>query len=246
MPSGGSLTIETANIVLDADYARRHADVLPGEYAMLVVSDTGVGMDAAVQQHIFEPFFTTKGLGKGTGLGLATCYGIVKQSGGHIWIYSEPGQGTAFKIYLPRVADGNVRVVNAPEETDIRGGKETILLVEDEVLVLDFAVRALRKRGYTVLEASNGQEALHQARQYIGHIDLVVTDVIMPQMSGKLMAEQFHLIRPETRILYASGYTDSSIVAHGVLEAGVAFLQKPYTFTTLTRKVRDVLDSSSL
>lgn len=242
MPSGGSLTIETANIILDADYARRHADVLPGEYAMLVVSDTGVGMDVAIQQHIFEPFFTTKGLGKGTGLGLATCYGIVKQSGGHIWIYSEPGQGTAFKIYLPRVAADSARAVNAPEETDIRGGTETILLVEDEVLVLDFAVRALRKRGYTVLEASNGHEALRQAHGYIGHIDLMVTDVVMPQMSGKVMAEQFHLIRPETRILYASGYTDSSIVAHGVLEAGVAFLQKPYTFTSLTRKVREVLD----
>jgi PAS domain S-box-containing protein len=242
MPEGGKLIVETANVILDADFVRAHVDVVPGEYVMLSVTDTGVGMDAEVQQHLFEPFFTTKGVGKGTGLGLATCYGIVKQSGGHIWIYSEPGHGTTCKIYFPRV----LMTDSAPDicrvEPVISGGSETILLVEDEPLVLNFAANTLRKRDYTVLEACNGQEALQFMQSYTGALDLVVTDVVMPQMSGRVMMEHLHRVRPSVQVIYASGYTDGSIVADCIIEAGMAFLHKPYTPAMLSRKVREVLD----
>lgn len=243
MRQGGMLTIETANVVLDTEYARHHPDVLPGSYVMLAVSDTGIGMDVAMQQHIFEPFFTTKETGKGTGLGLATCHGIVKQSGGHIWLYSEPGQGTTFKIYLPRVLEAASPTL-PEEEVTIPQGTETILLVEDEVMVRMYAAEALRGQGYTVLEADGGAEALTLAAGYVGTIHLLLTDVVMPQMSGRQLAEQLATLRPKIKILYASGYTDNTIVHHGILEAGVAFVQKPYAPDTLARKVRETLDSA--
>jgi len=241
MPQGGQLSIEMANVLLDEDYARAHPEVVPGEYVMLAVSDTGVGMEESVQQHVFEPFFTTKGRGKGTGLGLATCYGIVKQSGGHIWLYSEPGRGTTFKIYLPRTREP-VTDSMCPAALAAPSGHETILVVEDEASVLDFAVEALRAQGYKVLAASDGREALGVATEYEGPIDLVVTDVIMPHMSGKAFVDRLLPLRPGVRILYTSGYTDSIILHHGVGGAGVAFLQKPYSLIGLARKVREVLD----
>jgi PAS domain S-box-containing protein len=243
MPEGGKLTIETGNMTLDAEYAAHHADVIPGEYVMLAVSDTGMGMSAEIQRHVFEPFFTTKDPGKGTGLGLATCYGIVKQSGGHIWLYSEPGQGTTFKIYLPRVRKTTETVAAQEILTKKPGGTETILLVEDEPSVRDIALHALREQGYTVLEAVNGVEALQVVRAYNDRIALVVTDVVMPHMGGRELVEQLKATRPECMALYTSGYTDNAVVRHGVLDAGTAFLQKPFTPTTLVRRVREVLDT---
>lgn len=245
MPNGGKITIEANNAVLDEEYARQYAEVVPGEYVAIAVSDTGVGMTEEVKQHVFEPFFTTKGQGEGTGLGLATCYGIVKQNGGHIWFYSEPGEGSTFKIYLPRARGGDV-VALREEAHEMISGKETILLVEDEPLVRELAVRTLRKAGYEVLEAANGAEALRVAETHEGEIHLLMTDVVMPQMSGKALAEQLQAIRPEIRVLYSSGYTDNTIVHHGVLDAGAAFLQKPYTPAALARKVREVLDGENL
>jgi PAS domain S-box-containing protein len=240
MPKGGKLTIETRSIVLDEAYAGKNAEVVPGEYVMLAVSDTGMGMTEEVKRHIFEPFFTTKGPGEGTGLGLATCYGIVKQSGGHLWFYSEPGQGTAFKIYLPR-AHGPAEVTQENSRRLI-GGEETILLVEDEALVREFAVRTLKDRGYTVLIAGNGVEALAVEAAYGGTINLLFTDVVMPQMGGKALADRVVLERPGIKVLYASGYTDQAITHHGSLDEGVKFLQKPYTPSSLSRKVREALD----
>jgi CheY-like chemotaxis protein len=242
MPEGGKLTIETHSAVLDAGYARQYAEVVPGEYVMVAISDTGSGMTEEVKRHIFEPFFTTKELGKGTGLGLATCYGIVKQSGGHMWFYSEPGKGSTFKIYLPR-AQGAA----APAREEVRDqprGTETILLVEDEPLVRAFAVQTLRKLGYTVLEAQQGDEALEIAGAFEGKIDLLLTDVVMPQMGGRVLADRLREMRPDLHILYTSGYTDNAIVHHGNLDVGVAFLQKPYTPVSLARKVREVLQAA--
>lgn len=208
---------------------------------MLAVSDTGVGMDETVLSHIFEPFFTTKEPGKGTGLGLATCYGIIKQSGGYIWPYSEPGYGTTFKIYLPRFTEAAAS--NSQEASlAIPHGTETVLLVEDELLVRDIAVQALRTQGYTVLEATNGSEAVRIAGEYAGEIHLLVTDVVMPQMGGKKLAERLQALHPRLKVLYMSGYTDDAIVHRGVLAPGIAFLQKPFSPASLARKVREVLD----
>jgi PAS domain S-box-containing protein len=245
MPDGGQLTIETANVVLDANYARRHISVVPGEYVLIAVSDTGSGMDEATQQHIFEPFFTTKAPGHGTGLGLATCYGIVKQHGGNIWLYSELGQGTTFKIYLPRVDEPPVDVFHRNERR-WHGGSETVLIVEDEVAVRTLAVRALREHGYQVIEASNGSEALQLVRaQQTATIDLLLTDVVMPQMGGKALVAQLTEIYPQLKVLFVSGYAASAIVQHGQLEPNTMFLQKPFSPTSIVRKVREVLDGTS-
>jgi PAS domain S-box-containing protein len=242
MPHGGKLTIETANVELDENYARTHAEVVPGRYVLLAVSDTGHGMDADTQARIFEPFFTTKELGKGTGLGLSTVFGIVKQSGGHIWLYSEPGQGATFKIYLPRV-DEDATPTGEIEAASSLNGLETILLVEDDEMVREFALAALQSYGYTVLAASSAATALELSRQHVGSISLVVTDVVMPGINGRNLGEQLTQLRPEMKVLYISGYTDNAIVHHGVLDAETAFLQKPFTPVALARKVREVLDN---
>ncbi|MBE7473522.1 MAG: hybrid sensor histidine kinase/response regulator [Anaerolineae bacterium] len=244
MPTGGVLTIETANVTLDDDYAHQHANVSPGPYVLLAVSDTGIGMSPEVQARLFEPFFTTKEVGQGTGLGLATCYSIVKQHGGHIWIYSEVGQGTTVKIYLPRLTDNTIRQPAAEERAAILPrGEETVLLVEDEGAVRHFVGRVLRRLGYTVLEATNGEEALQVAAEYEGMIHLLLTDMVMPQMGGKVLADRLQPRQPGLKVLFVSGYTDSGIVHQGVLEAGIAFLQKPFSPEQLARKVREVLEA---
>lgn len=244
MPSGGSLTIETQNVELDQEYVRGHLSAQPGPYVMLAVSDTGVGMDAATQARIFEPFFTTKERGKGTGLGLATVYGIVKQSGGWIWVYSEPGQGTTFKVYLPRVAEAAAAPAapSSAPPVSVRGS-ETILVVEDDEMIRNLVQKVLKTNGYTVLVAGDGSEAERVARAHVGTIDLLMTDVVLPGLNGREVARRLVAQRPGTKVLFLSGYTDDAIVHHGMLEPGVAFLQKPFPPAVLGRKVREVLDS---
>src|SRR5216117_17145 len=244
MPRGGKLTIETATVDLDAAYAWEHGTVEAGRYVMLAVTDTGVGIDRAARARLFEPFFTTKEFGKGTGLGLATVYGIVKQSGGYIWVYSEPGQGATFKVYLPRVEPGGEPVAARPSPARALGGTETILLAEDEAAVRNLARRVLEKHGYKLLLAATGRDGVQLATQHAGPIDLLVTDVVMPEMGGRELAQRLAALQPGLKVLYLSGYTDDMIVRHGVLEAGVAFLQKPFTPDTLLRKIREVLDGT--
>ncbi|HEX7617171.1 MAG TPA: ATP-binding protein, partial [Verrucomicrobiae bacterium] len=243
MPNGGKLTIATNNVTLDDNYTRAHTDSSPGDYVMLSVSDTGTGMTDEVKARLFEAFFTTKPKGKGTGLGLATCQTIVEQSGGHIGVYSEVGKGTTFKIYFPRV-EQPLNVAATPIQTGpMPRGTETLLVVEDEPSVRHLARGVLEAQGYTVLRSSNGQDALHVAQEHKGApIRLVVTDVIMPLMGGEVMAEWLKTTYPDLKILFTSGYTDDAIAKYGVLEAGVAFLPKPYTPAILTRKVREMLD----
>jgi nitrogen-specific signal transduction histidine kinase/ActR/RegA family two-component response regulator len=246
MPDGGTVTVETANVQLDAAFARQHNPLKAGHYVMLAFSDTGHGMDANTKAHIFEPFFTTKETGKGTGLGLATVYGIVKQSEGFIWVYSEPGQGATFKIYLPPT--GIAIPVMAPEESmapESVHGRETILVVEDEAPLRELAADFLRGCGYHVLEAGNGADALDLVLTLNGHLDLLVTDVVMPGMSGRALAERLAERAADTKVLYLSGYTDEAIHRHGVLEAGVAFLQKPFRLADLARRAREILDNKN-
>jgi hypothetical protein len=242
MPEGGRLTIETDNATLDEQYERDHGMTVPaGDYVMVAVSDDGVGMDEAQQRRIFEPFFTTKDVGKGTGLGLSTCYGIVKQAGGYVWVYSEVGKGTTFKVYLPRVANA-VDEVAAPPLSESLVGTETILVAEDEDQVRKLAVRALTGMGYQTIEASNGSEALLKCETFTEPIDLLLTDVVMPGMGGRQLAETLMALRPGLKVLYMSGYTPNAIVHHGVLEAETHVLQKPFTPMTLARKIRETLD----
>jgi len=246
MPDGGRLTIETRNAQLDATYVEEHTPVVPGAYVLLAVTDSGTGMDAETKSHIFEPFFTTKELGKGTGLGLPTVFGVVKQSGGYVWVYSEPGQGTTFKIYLPRVAETAAAAAPRAAEPASLRGSETILLVEDDETVRGLTRRLLVARGHTVVLASQGEEALQLAQRHAGRIHLLVTDVVMPGMSGRELADRMQALLPGIKVLFLSGYTDDAIVRHGVLEPGVAFLQKPFAADALARKVREVLDTGSL
>src|SRR5438552_4749431 len=242
MPQGGKLTLETRNIDLDSSYTLEHSLVKPGPYVQLTVSDSGIGMDEETQAHAFEPFFTTKPRGQGTGLGLAMVYGTVKQSGGFIWVYSEPGHGATFKIYLPRVdAAVESTAPPAPVERPPRGS-ETVLLAEDEPAVRAIAQQALERQGYTVLAAPSGADALALAAQHGATIHLLLTDVVMPGMSGRDLADRLTAQRPGIRVLYSTGYTDNAIVRHGMLEPGLAYLQKPFRPDALVRKVRDVLD----
>jgi two-component system, cell cycle sensor histidine kinase and response regulator CckA len=244
MPDGGKLTIETSNVILDADYTRQHASVVEGAYVLLAVSDSGIGMSEAVKLHLFEPFFTTKDAGRGTGLGLATCYGIVTQHGGSIEVYSEVGHGTTFKVYLPRAVE---IVEGAPPRLDPQPpgrGTETVLLVEDEEAVRRLAARVLRELGYRVLEASGGAEALQLAQaQMEAPLDLLLTDVVLPQMNGRILADRLTELRPRVKVLFMSGYTDSAIVHHGRLDLGVSFLHKPFSPATLARMVRAILEA---
>jgi CheY-like chemotaxis protein len=243
MPQGGQLTIETANVDLDEHYAQAHTDSKPGPHVMLAVSDSGTGMDAQTKARIFEPFFTTKGVGKGTGLGLSTVFGIVKQSGGNIWVYSELGSGTSFKIYLPRVIEAVEQAEPAMAQTSSRRGSETVLLVEDEEAVRVLVRKVLEANGYTVLEASHGAAALVTIDVHKHPIDLLMTDVIMPEMSGRQLAARVSAQRPQMKVLYMSGYTDNAILHHGGLQSGANFLQKPFTPDTLVRKLRAILDT---
>jgi len=242
MPKGGKLTIETKNVELDEAYADTHIAVIPGSHAMLAVSDTGTGMTDEVQARIFEPFFTTKGKGKGTGLGLSTVYGIVKQSRGSIWVYSEPGKGATFKIYFPRVeAEVSGRKKMEAEKEGLCG-TETVLVVEDDETVRNMAVKVLERYGYHVIAAGGGEDAIRVLQEHQGPIHLMLTDVIMPAMSGKDLAKRLSELQPDLKVLFMSGYTDNAVVHHGILEKGIVFLQKPFTVFGLAKKVREVLD----
>jgi CheY-like chemotaxis protein len=244
MPQGGQLVVETANADLDDEYVRRNVGSRPGPHVMLAVSDSGVGIPRELQRHIFEPFFTTKEQGKGTGLGLATVYGIVKQSGGYIEVDSEPGRGTTFRIYLPRVDSASPAAERSPRAAAPTGGTETILLVEDEDGVRELARDILRSSGYTVLEGRNGAEGLLLGERHQGALDLLLTDVVMPRMSGRELAERMVSLRPELSVLYMSGYTDDAVIRHGVLGSDTAFLQKPFTPAALVQRVRETLDQA--
>ncbi len=235
MPLGGRMNIETANVHLDETYARTHMGVTPGDFVMIAVSDTGIGMDAETRRRIFEPFFTTKEKGKGTGLGLATVYGIVKQTGGDIWVYSEPNRGTTFKLYFPRVSEPAVESVG-PETQSTAGASETILVVEDEKAVRDLTMRMLERLGYRLLAAGSGAEAIEVSRAFAGTIHLLLTDVVMPNMSGRQLADELALSRPGMKVLYLSGYTENTVLHHGVLDANVEFLPKPFSREVLSRK----------
>ena len=242
MPNGGRLFLETSNIDADQAYVSQHSTVTPGPYVMLSVSDTGSGMDSSTLDRIFEPFFTTKGRNRGTGLGLATVYGIVKQSGGYLWVYSELGLGTVFKIYLPRTAESQALSIPPPIQSRAARGSETVLLVEDQPLLRKVVATMLQQDGYHVLSAEDPAQGLELARSHTGAIDLLITDIIMPGMNGPVLAEQVELLRPGTKVLFVSGYAENIVSHHGQLRVADAFLQKPFTCESLGRKVREVLN----
>ena len=247
MPNGGKLTLETANVSFDLDSLGRYVELKAGDYVMLAISDTGSGMTELVMARVFDPFFSTKGVGQGTGLGLATSYGIIKQSGGHISVYSEPGRGTTFKIFLPQVEPDDEAAVPRLAPPNLPSGTETILLVEDDPALREMAATLLRRLGYTVFSAANGIEALSLRQQRdIGHIDLLFTDVVMPHMSGKELADRIRALFPPTRILFTSAYTENAIVHQGALDRGVSLLQKPFTPSALAHKVRELLDTGKV
>jgi two-component system cell cycle sensor histidine kinase/response regulator CckA len=239
MPSGGRISIETKNAYLDDNYARTHLGVRTGAFVMIAVSDTGHGMDAATRRRIFEPFFTTKERGKGTGLGLATVYGMVKQAGGDIWVYSELSKGSTFKLYFPRVGDAVTEAL-APEPAAL-GGHETVLVVEDEKAVRDLTVRLLTQLGYQVLSADGGKEALEISRTHAEKIDLLITDMVMPGMNGRQVAQALREQRPGISVLYVSGYTENTVLDRGVLDPGVDFLAKPFSRDVMGLRVREIL-----
>jgi CheY-like chemotaxis protein len=241
MAGGGRLTIETCNVELDASYANEHMTVEPGAYVQLSVSDTGAGMDAETRSHVFEPFFSTKEAGKGTGLGLSTVYGIVKQTGGNVWVYSEPGQGTTFKVYLPRV-DAPVAAEPRRASASSPTGHETVLVVEDEPAVRRVAERVMRQAGYRVLSAADGREALSVFDRQQGAVDLLLTDVVMPSMGGRELVDRLRERRPDLKVIFTSGYADSALLHRGVLDSSTRFLNKPFTAEALMRKARRVLD----
>jgi CheY-like chemotaxis protein len=243
MPRGGKLVIETMMVRLEALGEIQSADFVPGDYVRITISDNGVGMTAEEKAHLFEPFFTTKGVGKGTGLGLATSYGIVKQSGGHILVYSEAGHGTAFKIYLPAIA-GSADPKPAFKTMPPKAGHETILLVEDENELREMGIRILQNCGYTVLAACNGKEGVELAKANRGRIDLIITDVIMPVMGGMEMVNEIKPLLPHVQVLFMSGYTDDALAKHGVLDPGICFLEKPFVPARLANKVREALEQS--
>jgi two-component system, cell cycle sensor histidine kinase and response regulator CckA len=240
MPGGGTLTIQTQATVVDGSHRREQQFIRPGNYVVLSVSDTGMGMDKETQSRIFEPFFTTKEKGKGTGLGLSTVYGIVKQSGGYVMVQSEKGQGSTFQIYLPQV-DGRADDNSSPAPDAARGGSETVLLVEDEDSVRQLVRDTLEAKGYSVLEAKSGEDGLETAARHRGTIQLVITDVVMPGMGGRELVKKLAETNPATKVLYLSGYTEDTIVSDGSIESGTAFLQKPFSLQNLSRKVREVL-----
>jgi len=240
----GKITIETENIGFDEDYCTDHAGYAPGEYVMLAVSDDGCGMDKETLSHLFEPFFTTKEVGKGTGLGLATVYGIVKQNGGFINVYSEPDQGTTLKIYLPRYEGKAEQVQKAGPQEPVLRGRETVLVVEDEPALLELSKLMLEKQGYRVLTAGTPGEAIHLAEEHAGEIHLLVTDVVMPEMNGRDLAQKMISLYPNMKRLFMSGYTANVIAHHGVLDEGVYFIQKPFSRKELAAKVREALDQT--
>jgi two-component system cell cycle sensor histidine kinase/response regulator CckA len=243
MPKGGKLIIETSDIELDEKHAGAHFRVVPGRYVLLTVNDTGAGMTPEVRERVFEPFFTTKPKGKGTGLGLSTAYGIVKQSGGYIWVYSEPGIGSTFKIYLPRVEEAMDKEKGRGLAQELPCGGETLLVVEDEKDVRLVVGKALKKQGYNILEASNGGEALLICEEHKDPIHLMLTDVVMPRMGGPELAQRLRLMHPEMKVLHMSGYAHDAITHHGILEKGINFLQKPFSIEKLSEKVREVLNN---
>jgi len=244
MPEGGKLTLETANVELDDGYVNEHQPIEPGRYVMLAVSDTGLGMSPEVQARAFEPFFTTKEVGKGTGLGLSTVYGIVKQSGGYIWVYSEPERGTTFKIYFPRVDQASPSTGGDRRTANVQRGDETILIVEDDPQLRQLSSSVLTHCGYKMLVASGPEEGLALSKDNLKDIRLLITDVVMPSMNGRQLAEKILQLSPKLKVLYISGYTNNAIVHYGVLDAGLWFLPKPFTLSALVAKVREVLDAS--
>jgi CheY-like chemotaxis protein len=243
MPQGGNLAIQTTNRILDESFARAHMGAAAGPHVMLAVSDTGEGIEPEILAHVFEPFFTTKEEGKGTGLGLATVYGIVKQNGGSIWAYSKPGQGSTFKIYLPRSDEPVPQAGQTTPHSKSTAGSETVLVVEDEQGVRSFVCNALAAQGYKVLEAHSPLSAISTVERYAQPIHMLLTDVVMPQMSGKVLANHLAALHPEATVLSMSGYTDDAIIRHGILEANVFLLQKPFSACGLLQKVREVLDA---
>ena len=242
MPKGGKLIIETANVELDETYSQEHIGIKPGQYVMLAISDTGHGIPEDIRSHIFEPFFTTKEKDKGTGLGLSTVYGIIKQSGGYIWLYSEPDKGTSFKIYFPQIKEVIKESALTSAPVELQKGNETILLVEDDDMVRNLIRLILEKNGYTVLEAGNAEKVTFLCKQHKGKINIMVSDVIMPKISGPQLFKKVAPLRPDMKVLYMSGYTDEAIVRHGVLEAGINFIQKPFTPDSIIRKIHEVLN----